>query len=252
MASSEDTPQLPVPVAPFFTGACREVDVGACFDWLRAGWQAFMLNPGAWIGASVLFIVIMYGINVVLGFGQIAFLLLLPVFAGGLVCMCDRQHKGGQAEISDLFAGFRHNAGGLVMVGFWYMIGITAISFFVFALVTTGIIGGAVTGSIAGFTVGITTGVIGGFLGFVLIIPVIMAVWFAPFLVFLHDMAPWPAMKASFAAGVKNPVPTFVFGLIVIIGFLFAGLSLLLGLLLFVPVFSNAAYASYRDIFTEA
>ncbi|NJD24505.1 MAG: hypothetical protein FIB06_03765 [Betaproteobacteria bacterium] len=248
----EGTPPVPALLAAPFTGASREIDAGACFDWLRAGWQAFMVNPGAWIGASVLFIVIMYAVNVVLGFGQLAFLLLLPVFAGGMVCMCDRQHKGGQAEIADLFAGFRHNAGSLVMVGFWYMIGITAVGIFVFALVTTGIIGGAITGSVAGFTVAITSGVIGGVLAFVLIVPIIMAAWFAPFLVFLHDMAPWPAMQASFAAGAKNPVLTFVFGLIVIIGLVFAAASLLLGLLLFVPVISNAAYASYRDIFTEA
>jgi uncharacterized membrane protein len=250
MASEDDT-HLPVPAAPPFTGACREVDAGACFEWLRAGWAMFMANPGAWIGASVLFLAIVFAISVVPVFGQIAFNLLLPVFAGGLVCMCDRQHKGGQAEIADLFAGFRHNAGSLVMVGLFYVIGIFAVALIGFTLVTTGIIGGAVTGSIAGFTVGVTSAFIGGTVAFLLTIPVLMAVWFTPFLVFLHDMPPLPAMKASFAAGVKNPVPTVVFGLILIVGLFFAFASLLLGLLLFVPVFSNAAYASYRDIFTE-
>ena len=90
-----------------------------------------------------------------------------------------------------------------------------------------------------------------GVIVFLLSIPVIMAIWFAPFLVFLHDMAPLPAMKASFAAGARNWVAMLVFGLILIVALFFALLPLMLGLVLFLPIFSGAAYASYRDIFVD-
>ena len=78
-----------------------------------------------------------------------------------------------------------------------------------------------------------------------------MATWFAPALVFLHDMQPIPAMKASFAAGVKNWLPMLVFGLILAVALFFATLPAGLGFLLLVPVFAGAVYASYRDIFLD-
>jgi uncharacterized membrane protein len=91
-----------------------------------------------------------------------------------------------------------------------------------------------------------------GVVVFLLSIPVVMATWFAPLLVFLHDMQPLPAMKASFRAGVRNWVVMIVFGLILIVGLFFALLPVMLGLLLFVPIFTGAAYQSYRDIFLES
>lgn len=249
--SSEQTPYLPVPVAPF-TGASRQVDAGACFEWLRAGWMMFLGNPGAWIGATVLLLVILFAISIVPVFGQIAFNLLLPVFAGGLVLMCQRQRSGEQAEIADLFAGFRHNAGGLVMVGLFYVLGIFGVAFVGTVLVSSGIIGGTITGKVAGFGIAFGAAMLAGVVVFLLSIPVVMATWFAPLLVFLHDMQPLPAMKASFRAGVRNWVVMIVFGLILIIGLFFALLPVMLGLLLFVPVFTGAAYQSYRDIFLES
>ena len=61
------------PVAPeTFRGESREVDPGACFDWLRQGWAMFIANPGIWIGATVLLLVILMAISIVPLFGQIA------------------------------------------------------------------------------------------------------------------------------------------------------------------------------------
>ena len=77
----------------------------------------------------------------------------------------------------------------------------------------------------------------------------IMATWFAPALVFFHDMKPLDAMKASFAAGAKNWLAMTIFGVFLVVVLFFAMLPLSLGLLLLLPVFSGAVYASYRDIF---
>ena len=162
-----------------------------------------------------------------------------------------RQATGEQAEIADLFAGFRHNAGSLVMVGLYYTMGIFGIAFLAAMLVSGGVLGGVVTGRVAGFGIAMGGMMLAALLVFVLSIPVIMATWFAPALVFLHDMQPIPAMKASFAAGVKNWVPMLVFGLILVVVLFFATLPAGLGFLLLVPVFSGAVYASYRDIFLE-
>lgn len=56
-------------------------------------------------------------------------------------------------------------------------------------------------------------------------------------------------MKASFAAGAKNWLAMCIFGIFLLVALFFAMLPVAMGLLLFLPVFSGAVYASYRDIF---
>lgn len=232
-----------------FSGASREIDVGACFEWLRQGWAMFMGNPGIWIGSSVLLMVILLAISIVPLFGQIAVNLLLPLFGAGLLQLCRHQADGKEPLIADLFAGFRHNTGPLVMVGVLYSVGIFGIAFLAFLLVTGGIIGGVVTGRVAGLGISLGGVMLAGLLVMVLSIPVIMATWFAPALVYFHQMKPVDAMKASFAAGQKNWLPMSIFGIILMVAGFFAMLPLMLGFLLLLPIFCGAVYASYRDIF---
>lgn len=244
-----ENPAFPVAPRPF-DGRSREVDAGACFEWLRQGWALFMDNPGVWIGTSVLLLVILIAISIPPLFGQIAVHLLLPIFAAGLLRLCRHQADGGEAQIADLFAGFKHNAGQLVIVGGIYTAGVFGIALIAFMLISGGVIGGTITGRVPGVG-GFSFGgmMLAGLLVVVLSVPVIMATWFAPALVFFHDMQPVPAMKASFEAGAKNWVPMAVFGIILIIAGFFAMLPLGLGLLVLVPILTGAVYASYRDIF---
>lgn len=245
---NEETTQFPLAPAAF-TGESRLVDVGACFDWLRQGWALFAANPGAWIGSTVLLLVILLAISIVPVFGQIGANLLLPIFGAGLLQLCRVQSEGGQAEIADIFIGFRKNAGPLVMVGVIYVAGVFGIAFIAFLLVSGGVLGGMITGKVAGVGIALGGVMLATLLVMVLSVPVIMATWFAPALVFFHHMKPLDAMKASFEAGVKNWLAMSIFGIILIIMTFFAMLPIGLGLLLLLPVFSGAVYASYRDIF---
>ena len=238
----------PAKLAPDY----REVDPGACFIWLRRGWTMFLLNPGIWIGSSVLLLVMLMAISIVPLFGQVAAHLLVPLFGAGMFKICRRLELGEEPEITDLFAGFHHNAGPLVMVGVYFAVGIFSIAFLAFMLISGGILGGVVTGKVGGVGIAMGGMMIAGLLVVILSMPVIMATWFAPALVFLHDKQPVEAMKASFSAGYRNLLPMGIFGVFVMVGLFFAMLPVGMGLLLFVPVFSGAVYASYRDIFTEA
>ena len=123
-----------------FDGSSRVVDAGACFEWLRQGWAMFMANPGVWIGSSVLLMVILLAISIVPLFGQIAVNLLLPVFGAGLLQLCRHQADAQEPQIADLFAGFHHSAGQLVMVGVLYAAGIFGIAFLAFLLITAGLL----------------------------------------------------------------------------------------------------------------
>lgn len=232
-----------------FTGESREVDPGACFDWLRQGWAMFLVNPGIWIGTTVLLLVILMAISIVPLFGQIAAHLLVPLFGAGMFRVCRHISDNQEPEIADLFAGFRHQAGQLVMVGVFFAAGVFGIAFMAFLLVSGGVLGGGITGKVAGFGIALGGVMLAGLLVLVLSIPVIMATWFAPALVFFHDMKPLDAMKASFAAGAKNWLPMCIFGVFLVVALFFAMLPVGMGLLLLLPVFSGAVYASYRDIF---
>jgi len=87
------------------------------------------------------------------------------------------------------------------------------------------------------------------FLSSALMLPLSMAFWFAPALVFFNNMTAADALRASFGACLKN-IPVFlVYGLIVMVLLFFAALPAGLGLLVLLPVISGSAYASYRDIF---
>ncbi len=244
-----ETPIFPLAPTPF-KGESREVDAGACFDWLRQGWAMFLANPGVWIGCSVLLLIILMAISIVPFFGQVAAHLLVPLFGAGMVQVCRHLSDDDKtAEISDLFAGFRHNAGQLIMVGVFFAAGVFGLAFIAFLLISGGVLGGVVTGRVGG--VGIAFGgiMLAGLLVMVLSVPVIMATWFAPALVFFHDMQPAAAMRASFDAGAKNWLTMVIFGVFLVVALFFAMLPLGLGLLLLLPVFSGAVYASYRDIF---
>jgi uncharacterized membrane protein len=245
---NEEITQFPLAPAPF-TGECREVDAGACFEWLQQGWALFIANPGAWIGSSVLLLVILIAISIVPIFGQIGANMLLPLFGAGLLQLCRVQSAGGQPEIADIFIGFRKNAGSLVMVGVIYVAGVFGIAFVAFLLISGGVFGGVITGKVAGFGIALGGVMLATLLVMILSVPVIMATWFAPALVFFHHMKPVDAMKASFEAGIKNWLPMSIFGTLLMIMAFFAMLPLGLGLLLLLPVFSGAVYASYRDIF---
>lgn len=243
-----ETTAFPLAPAPF-SGESREVDPGACFDWLRQGWAMFLANPGVWIGSTVLLLVILMAISIVPLFGQVAAHLLVPLFGAGMVQICRQLADGGQPEVADLFAGFRHNAGQLVMVGVFFAIGAFGLAFIAFLLVSGGVLGGVVTGRVAGFGIALGGVMLAGLIVMVLSVPVIMATWFAPALVFFHDMKPAAAMRASFDAGAKNWLAMVIFGTFLVVALFFAMLPLGLGLLLLLPVFSGAVYASYRDIF---
>ena len=112
----ESGPNFPVPPTPF-KGVSQSVDAGACFEWLTQGWTMFIAHPGIWLGSSVLLLVCITAISLPPLFGQIALHLLLPVFGAGMLQISRSIAEGKEPQIAELFAGFRHQAGQLVMIG---------------------------------------------------------------------------------------------------------------------------------------
>lgn len=243
-----DIPQFPVAPSPF-SGTSRKVDAGAGFEWLRQGWAVFSGNPGIWLGVAVIMIVLFVLLSFIPFLGTLGANLLLPVLIAGMLHMCRKQAAGETVAIGDLFIGFQRSAGDLVIIGALYMVAIFAIGLIATVVAGGGVAGGTSVGSVAGLGIALGAAMLAGLLVIVMMVPVIMAVWFAPALVFFNGMQPVDAMKASFSACAANWVTFLIYIIILmILGFL-ALIPFGLGYLVLIPVLGGALYASYRDVF---
>lgn len=258
----EENHVFPLPAASF-DGESREVDPGACFDWLRQGWVMFIEHPAIWLGCSTIMLlsllltmlvmtpvfVILVGAMYGALLGQAVMSVLLPIFAAGLLSVCKVQSSGeGSPTIPLVLSGFRERLVPLLIVGILFSIATFGLASIAFMIVSGDLLGDVVTGRVGGVAIAIGTVMLASVLVFLLSLPVIMATWFAPALIYLNGMSPLAAMRASFGAGAKNWLTVGVFGSLLMIA-LFALLPMLLGMVIFLPIFSGAVYASYRDIF---
>jgi uncharacterized membrane protein len=242
---------FPIP-APGFNGASRRTEVDNVFNWFRQGWAIFIVNPGAWIAMMVILIVIYLGLAIVPWIGPLASYLLTPVLAAGMLLACERAARQEEFAITDLFAGFQHHTGSLVMLGVLYMLGLLVVFVLAFVFVGGGVAGGLLIGSPIGAGVALSGAFLAGLLWILLSLPIVMAIWFAPALVVFNRLQPVDALKASFHACLKNTLVFLVYGLISLVLCFFAALPLGLGFLVLGPVLAGSVYASYRDIFLGA
>jgi len=240
---------FPIP-APLFNGKSRKANVGNSLLWLHQGWLIFIASPVQWILLTALFLLIQATLVFIPLAGKIVASLLMPVFAAGFLHICQKISKDSTTTLADLFVGFTQNAQGLVILGILYAAG-TFLVVFVASFIGGVLLAGTILSQMT--ILAVLT-----FLAFILLaplfifmltLPLLMAVWFAPALIFFNNLSPTAAIKSSFNACLKNILPFIIYGLIVGVLFCIAVLPLGLGLLILIPVLSGSIYASYQDIF---
>jgi hypothetical protein len=120
------------------------------------------------------------------------------------------------------------------------------------------ILGSAALGQMQGVEPNeVMVGAMGGMLiallvAFALLIPLLMAYWFAPALVVLRNMSAMDAMKLSFVGCLRNMWPFTIFGVISFILMMVAMIPFGLGMLILVPVLNASIYLGYKDIFSDS
>jgi len=230
-------------------GNGRTVGADRGWAWIAEGFELFKKEPGLWVGMFLVLFVIAAVMSVIPVLGSIGLCLLMPVFAGGLMLACRHQQRGGALEFAYLFAGFKTQTGQLVTLGGFTLLGWIIILIPVIAIVGVGAFMGAGRGDATGI------GAIGGsfalgmLLLFALSILVYMALWFAPALVALREVAPIAALKQSFTACLNNFVPFLIYGLVVLVLSILATIPFGLGWLVLGPVLIASIYTAYRDIY---
>ena len=238
----------------------RIVDAGRGVAWWSEGWRLFMPAVGVWI----LIVIILICLHVIGAFipvvGSLAMQILFPVFSGGLMLGCRAIDRGNPLTVGHLFGGFSQRTGPLIAVGLIYtglailiMLIVAGMMIAIFGVAILGMLTGAADPSQTGVALGsVVVAVLLGILFFLLLLlPLIMAVWFAPALVMLGGLSPGAAMKTSFHGCLRNIIPFLVYGAIGIVLAMIATIPFALGWFVLGPVGIASLYASYCDIFEE-
>jgi len=234
----------------------RGNSAGAGIDWIGEGWRLFAKAPLMWVVSVLIIIVLAIVVGLVPIIGSLAFQVAQPVFAAGFMVACRSLETGGEFELEQLFAGFKRNFANLLVVGLVFLAGSIALLLVFAVFAGFGLIMAFVTGAGANDVIPalMASGMsiaLGTLVTLFLMVPLLMAYWFAPALVMLHDMAPIAAMKASFRGCLGNIVPFVIYGFVMLVLCLVAMIPIGLGLLVWVPVAVTSTYAAYRAIYTE-
>ncbi|MBU3737214.1 MAG: hypothetical protein FGM62_09620 [Methylobacterium sp.] len=229
----------------------RHVPAANGWQWITQGFGLFKASPVIWIALFLIYLLIGMGLSIVPVVGPVVLNLLAPVFIAGFMLGCRAIEMGEELEINHLFAGFKQNTAQLITVGGIYLAGIIILVGVVFMMMGGAALGGLFAGHGAEDAAAMADGrmLMGLLVMMALILPLIMAYWFAPTLVVFHDMKATDAMKLSFAACLSNLIPFTLYSLISIVLMLLAMIPLGLGLLVMIPTMTASLYTSYRDIF---
>lgn len=212
-----------------------------------------MAAPAIWVAITVVLVVIVALMSMVPVVGGLAQAFLLPVFVGGLMLGCRAQDAGEPLAFETLFAGFRSGTSGLLTVGIISFVGTAAIALVLVLIGGGGVAVGALLGGADGFGAGATVALgsllIASLIALALLVPLTMALWFAPPLVALGGLPAGAALRASFSASLKNWLPFLLYGVVTVVLLFVAILPVGLGLLVLIPVLVASLYAGYKDIF---
>lgn len=229
----------------------QPLPAGRGWAWITEAWELFKRQPGMWIGMVVVLLVVFVGIGLIPILGSLALTLLGPVFAAGVVIGTRTLAEGGELELSHLFAGFQQSTGALIAVGALYL----AASLVVMLVV--GLSMGVGIGMMLGAgepqemeALGLTF-LLAVLVMTALLLPAVMAMWFAAPLVVFHQLGPLEAMKQSFVGCLRNIIPFLLYGAILFGFSIVATLPLLLGWLVLGPVLAASLYTAYRDIYLK-
>ena len=234
-----------------FTPGGQSRPAGNGWTWIAAAWNLFKRQPGLWIGMWLLFVVIFIGASVIPLLGTVLTGVFWPVFVAGFAVGCRAMDEGGELELGHLFAGFRERLGTLLGVGALVLV----VSLVVGMVVGLGLGAGAFTmmqgdpeamAALAG-----TTMLLLILITMALLLPVMMAAWFAPALVVFQQQGVIESMKTSFSGCLKNLVPFLIYGVAMLVLAVLATLPIGLGWLVLGPMLAASVYTSYRDIFLK-
>lgn len=223
----------------------QSLPAGHGWLWIKDAYALFRGRPFVWMGVYLVINTMSLVLNWI-PLGSLVWFFIAPILAGGVMAGARQFDRQGVARVGMVFDGFSERGGQLALIAVFYLIGILLVALALGLVVAAGV---GVTGSSLELMLeddptalpamlGVTWVLLLLLLFFALIVPLVMAYWFAPALVMLEGLDALPAMQASFRACWLNIMPFLVFGLAVL------GLSLVFAVVLSVAVGIPVAMAS--------
>lgn len=230
----------------------RSVPASHGWQWIKSAFGIFKQNILIWIVLSVSVILIGALLGMIPLIGSLFFQLIAPAFTAGLMIGCRAQQQGEELEIAHLFAAFKTHGTQLVTIGGIYLIGMLIIAGIVGLVGGESLIRAITAGHPSADTMGMpmpTISMLPILVGMLLLVPLLMAYWFAPALIVFGNLTPINAMKASFAASINNVGAFLVYGLTLFVLFILATLPIMLGFLVMIPIAFITYYTAFEDVF---
>mgnify|MGYP000100098093 CR=1 FL=1 len=234
----------------------RRVSASHGWLWIKQAFGLFKQGPLIWIALSLSIFLLAGVLGAIPSVGSVLFQLISPGFTAGLMLGAKAMESGDELEIAHLFAGFKSHGAQLVTIGGIYLVGLILIAGVMMALGGGALVtlmlqghppaGAAVTPEMLGSGAGLAV-----LVALALLVPLLMAYWFAPALVVFRNLGAVDAMKASFRASLGNVMPFLVYGMIIFVLFILAAIPLMLGFLVMLPVAFATYYTSYKDVFGQ-
>ena len=240
----------------------KKLNAARGWTWVKQGYQLIMRNPLMAITLALIAALAIFTALKVPVIGPLLAVLLMPALMAGYMRVCRAlEEDDEEAELTHLFEGFQKHAGRLVALGGFTILGLFGASA---AMVFIG--GEALTTLLNSFhsandsqmlveamwTAG--SGVAFSLLvGFTLVCVLMLALQYAPMLVFFNEVTPLAAMRASLSGSLRNIIPYTVYSIIMqVVALVLSILPYNLGLVVLLPLGLTSLYVSYRNIFPFA
>lgn len=241
----------------------RKVEAAHGWHWLVQGLVIFRKDPARWL---LLIAVLFVASRILLAIPFVGLLVVLvtPNFLAGLTHGAQALEQGKSLRFGYLASGFLKTPGRLITLG-----SVSLLGHFLMLLAMTTVAGAALSDIVQTMSTGAVTQetvaamrvaaprlLLSVLVGLGIALPVMLAVWFAPMLVFFDDLKAGPALLASLWACLRN-LPAMLVYAVAVLGPLIVmmqiGLALTrqpdMGIWLLAPVLVPSLYASYRDLF---
>jgi len=226
----------------------QSIEATSGWRWIVDGFGLFLRKPIVWVALAAAWLLLALALLAIPTLGQLVLYLVTPALGGGLLMGCRALERGEDLRVSHLFAAIRSHPAPLITIGGVYLIG-NVLTFGAFMLLGGGKIiaialerasePGAPPPDVPSDPL----------LAIFLLLPVFMAVIFAPALVVFRGVPALEAMKMSFMACGRNLLPILFF---LVLSALLAILAMLpygLGALVWIPVYGGAVYRAYQALF---
>lgn len=227
----------------------------AGWQWIREAFGLVGAKPGFWIGTMLLVLVVLIALALVPLIGQLVTMFIGPFLIAGFANAARQQANGADPAIDHLLIGFRERPATLIRIVLLYLaatlVVVLVMAALLFAVVGSGALAGGGEIDPAALSESWPIFAIVWLLALALMLPLVMAYWFAPVLAVFDGLDAIPAMTTSFMGCLRNIVPFLVYGLVMIPLAIVAAIPLFLGFLVLVPVIMATYYTSWRAVFGE-